>query len=1055
MRQYAFLVLLLLSVLASSKSNGQEYYSINGSDNITEVVRNGLNNIPHLQASGVSGNLTHILAINNTGASFGVIGTFSVSTLTVNMPDGKSFNYHFNGTDAFICNELPSGTSMGRIGGHAVYLTVSSASALGENIVVKNPASITIAFSYENKQYYGKIPLERLTKYGTVRGKDGNLSFAGTDKEVANIMAVQPYASLSVSGITTISSNGYVRAVERVRADYSNWLEQQKAQTNSSSAQGTTPTLTASSSATSQVTNSQNKSTTAQSNSGSNKASNDIYDKAETAGKTLEQMEYEREAYQRQQQEKLQQATNPGGYYMEKSGVNAYFDAQHARLNKEAAEKEAREEREWLAKKRREEREYREAQQREEEYRKQREAENKRIASEQKQTKDSHYAALGGEANFNAKRKTFSANAAKKMETISYALSEVKAPFIWLDPFDNCSYVKVIETIQASKLSFFKKSMLIQDILKIRDEHHYFYQQNSYDGAYKITGRDLKNYSCGNYLDVVWRLKNSFYDEDYKSYTDYTFGSLNNGIGYYWMKNDKESQYNGIKTDFGEDIKALDISFWGTNADQLYNWMWSEFHVKRKKWSDGELSNYKNKKTLFGEEFKKEEQRFIDFLLLRRKHLLSTPDTDFKLAYFTYKAGKMNEAIHYFKTYVFRKFGSFENMRNYYMKTDFKKGSYDLKPYIESGSIDEQVFPQIFMAAIIYYQAGEYDKAQQITQTITYNTSLNLANSHQNQEKMAILKGFEALLYDCYFEQEKWQYIYLPKTDKEFKDTNFGNNNISVMKAYAALKSGNEKWAKKIFSETYNFYSKKITYSRQLKSVRDYPTFHGTKPQVEAYKYLIEKLYPKFYPEIKTDTRNYTLITYNENYGGHYGALKIDSYNNAAKSVPLIFEPSNLKENLQWLEVKNQLLTARDKTTMEQAFAFCHEYFSTHSFDKNEEDLAFLQQYYSIGIALGKFYEVMPAMLVLADLSELSKEKSLEFQLVKLMTEPVPYGDNGGVNPKDKKHETLVGSLKTLNELCIKDSKALDELQSYLMLWESYGFTAPQTIYLYLIAMRK
>src|SRR5690606_28957768 len=181
---------------------------------------------------------------------------------------------------------------------------------------------------------------------------------------------------------------------------------------------------------------------TAQSNSGSNKASNDIYDKAETAGKTLEQMEYEREAYQRQQQEKLQQATNPGGYYMEKSGVNAYFDAQHARLNKEAAEKEAREEREWLAKKRREEREYREAQQREEEYRKQREAENKRIASEQKQTKDSHYAALGGEANFNAKRKTFSANAAKKMETISYAPSEIKGTIIWLNPLCQLSYGK-------------------------------------------------------------------------------------------------------------------------------------------------------------------------------------------------------------------------------------------------------------------------------------------------------------------------------------------------------------------------------------------------------------------------------------------------------------------------------------------------------------------------------------------------------------------------------------------------------------------------------------
>ncbi|WP_417358014.1 hypothetical protein [Flavobacterium sp.] len=125
--------------------------------------------------------------------------------------------------------------------------------------------------------------------------------------------------------------------------------------------------------------NQSNKNTASKNTSNSNTTSNS--NRKEETTKTYEQMLYEREVYQRQQKEKLQQATNPGGYYMEKSGVNAYFDAQNERIKKEYAEKEAREEREWLARKRREEAEERRLQQEYEERRRKEEIFSNKIKS--------------------------------------------------------------------------------------------------------------------------------------------------------------------------------------------------------------------------------------------------------------------------------------------------------------------------------------------------------------------------------------------------------------------------------------------------------------------------------------------------------------------------------------------------------------------------------------------------------------------------------------------------------------------------------------------------
>src|SRR5690606_23574113 len=108
------------------------------------------------------------------------------------------------------------------------------------------------------------------------------------------------------------------------------------------------PALTSTSTTTGKTATSQRKSTpSSQSSSKSNSASKDVYKKAEEAGKTLRQMEYEREAYIRQQREKLKYATNPGAYYLEESGAWDSYNKLIDQIEQRDRKSEEQLDREW------------------------------------------------------------------------------------------------------------------------------------------------------------------------------------------------------------------------------------------------------------------------------------------------------------------------------------------------------------------------------------------------------------------------------------------------------------------------------------------------------------------------------------------------------------------------------------------------------------------------------------------------------------------------------------------------------------------------------------
>lgn len=131
--------------------------------------------------------------------------------------------------------------------------------------------------------------------------------------------------------------------------------------------------------------NTSNKTTTKKATTSQNKSTTVTRPKTiGNTGKTYEQLEYEKRLYQRQQKEKLQRAIDPGGYAMEKSGANAFFQAQRDQIEAKYAAKRAREERERREDERAERERRRRERIREEKYRREQEALNIKRAEEQR-----------------------------------------------------------------------------------------------------------------------------------------------------------------------------------------------------------------------------------------------------------------------------------------------------------------------------------------------------------------------------------------------------------------------------------------------------------------------------------------------------------------------------------------------------------------------------------------------------------------------------------------------------------------------------------------------
>lgn len=882
---------------------------------------------------------------------------------------------------------------------------------------------------------------------------------------------------------------------------------------NNGSTSVSSPILTStspSSTQTNKTNTTQNKNTTSTQNTKkANTASNDIYNKAEQAGKTLEQMEYEREAYQRQQKEKLQQATNPGGYYMEKSGLNAYFDAQHERLNKEAAEKETREEREWLAKKRREERAYREAQQKAEEWRnnKQEELKNKR------ESRLAEYNTKGGETNYNFKYKAWKTYATQEMHQINTFLTRYGSYAIGFQyPENNCEYVEAIQYIQNATMPNDYKDILIRNVLKIRYEYYKFYMDNAYIYENWKTNRDNLYYNtsyatCGNYLDdIASTIKKG------KEYSGYGYieniGAMEFEIKAYdelnltsWEKNPRIPIGSvNVTASYKDEIKASDIHIKDKDLSSKGS-VWESFHLKPYKWSQGFYSPSITRKksdnvVLWNqpEAIKSEMEKYLSYYDIKRTFRLNSIPDELRMAWFNYHTGNHESAYNHYMRYITLAYGSFQ---------EFKKASNEkdiIHTSIFNSSYGDDKNLSTLLGAVLFMEAGLYDDA---FHQLDLLKTLNIDNkSTYGNTRNAITEAIEKLSNQIYYRKGAYSNIKLPKDEVQIKEDfkyidqlfdpvvpstskrsmstaekKFAQGNSKVMyllfkdypiKAHALLKLGNEKMAKKLFEPIYKYSLKKGSFS-------------GTNVDIEAFKEVVNMLYPSSKDKIQYklisgyDVTNLILFTYEKGpnkdiylnindidipQGFTQFDLEYFIYNKTHNHTKA-FNPnyisktlSDLDKNDEWEVLKTQISKHNgSKQDLEKLYNQMDALFKSAKLEPNDEALEFLTIYIQFGVALAKFYDMVPVIAEKQRLFPESKNTMVEENLAVLMS---PRSLNSG----DSLNEYLISKSKNgmftafprkeYFENEVKNSEHLkNALNTYLSIWSRDKVASPMIPYLY------
>ena len=903
-------------------------------------------------------------------------------------------------------------------------------------------------------------------------------------------------------------------------ADKANKAEQERLKNestetnNNGSISGSSPVLTStspSSTQTNKTTTAQNKNTASTQNvSKSSTASNDIYDKAEQAGKTLEQMEYEREAYQRQQKEKLQQATNPGGYYMEKSGLNAYFDAQHERLNKEAAEKEAREEREWLAQKRREERAYREAQQKAEEWRNNKQAELKN----KRESRLADYNAKGGETNYNFKYNAWKTYATQEMHQINKFLTRYGSYAIGFQyPENNCEYVEAIEYIQNATMPNDYKDILIRNVLKIRYEYYKFYMDNAYINENWKTNRDNLYYNtsyatCGNYLDdMASTIKKG------KEYSGYGYieniGAMEFEIKAYdelhltdWEKNPRIPMGSvNVTASYKDEIKASDIHIKDKDLSSKGS-VWENFHLKPYKWSQGYFSPSITRKKSDNvilwhqpEAIKSEIDKYLSYYDIKQTYRLNSIPDELRMAWFNYHTGHYESAYNHYMRYITLAYGSFH---------EFKKASNERDIIhthgIFNSSYGEDPSLATLLGAVLFMEAGLYDEA---FHQLDLLRTLNIDNkSIYGNTRNAISETIEKLSNQMYYRMGAYNKMTLPKDEAQIKEElkyidnlfdpvvpstskrtmstaekKFAQGNSKVMylhfkdypiKAHALLKLGNEKMSKKLFDPIYKYSLKKGSFS-------------GTNVDIEAFKEVVHTLYPSSKDKIQYklilgyDVSNLILFTYGKGpnkdiylninvidipQGFTQFDLEYFTYNKTP-SHSKIFNPnyisktlSDLSNNADWETLKAHISNHNGvKQDFEELYNQMEALYKSVRLEPNDEALEFLTNYIQIGVALAKFYDMVPVIAEKQRLFPESKNTMVEENLTVLMSpRSLNSGDalNEYLTSKSKNGMFTASPGKEYFENEVKNSEHLKSaLNTYLSIWSRDKVASPMIPYLY------
>ncbi|ATL49086.1 hypothetical protein COR50_18990 [Chitinophaga caeni] len=380
-RHTVCLFILLIQWIPRANAQSDGAFSIGGADNLLESFRQSMNDIPNVRAGGVSATIDHRM-IAYSSVKVAVYGHISIAYLDVTMPDGKVFRYNWNNTRARFETDAfykAFGENYKNIWENNIayfsraVMVVTDASCLGGKVKLNGQSQTVVTLTFNSLDpvinWYGAVPYELLKPIGTQTNSKGERYYSGSQRDVNNLVAVKPFVSLSSSGLRDTEFNSLKSTVERIRKAYAKakgdaaTASAKASNTAAKSSPGIVLKSSSSNSGGSTIHNGSKNGSNKSSASSTSKNTNASAAKSSSSaqksgsnyskGKSYQDYEAERRAYQRQQQEKMAAAVNPGGYAMQKSGVNAYFNNQMARLNREADEKARKEEARYRAEERR------------------------------------------------------------------------------------------------------------------------------------------------------------------------------------------------------------------------------------------------------------------------------------------------------------------------------------------------------------------------------------------------------------------------------------------------------------------------------------------------------------------------------------------------------------------------------------------------------------------------------------------------------------------------------------------------------------------------------
>lgn len=1073
MKKHFLSFLLTFSVMLAWGQQGR--YFIGGTDNIASAVRQSLNAIQHLKPGPVSGSFQHYADIYPGGMNFFIKGRMTLNYLDITMPDGKVFRYDFDVKEnGFRCKALPQGyVSVIQTTHLAVEITDARSIGMAVDLLKGTPV-FPLYGEAKNTNTYGAIPHEKLNNFGTTEYQN-KLVYTGQLREINKILAIKPTVSVTAGGLAPDAIARLKKDVEWIRDAYTKMNQQKTAASKPASSGGGGGITLTSTKLPSTAKSSSSSAAKSPSGSSAGKPATGAKTAGATSGsgtgttKTYQDYEAERKAYQRQQQEKLQQAVNPGGYYLQKSGATAYFDAQIAKINREQAAKDAREEREWEATQRR---------RRAEQARKEREAaewKRNNIARHQqgRDKRKEDYNARGGDANYTARFNQWKAQAVNSIAQVNKFLimhKGQKLPYSY--PQNNCDYVKAIIDISNSAMPGNHKTILIGNVLALRNEYYRFYIDNAFiynewDVGYDDLSRSVQHGPCGNYLDAI---ASSVGFSKYGSFgraEEYVIRNTAYKSGYaFWEKGNYKIPMGmfPVAASYKEEAKKAGLTMHPSHLtiDQV----WLKFHKKPFNWSRGPERNMKDasygyddginytSKILWSDPVQRKEEigKYLDFYDLKRKFSLNAVEDEVRMMFFNYHVGKYRNAYDHFMRYVVLSHGDMAGFMQ-----EAKRGlEIPLLSHDEKKGIAYHV---PLLGAVLFIETEQYDKALQLLNALQ---SANTANkSSYLHTPRAVNEAIARLANQLYYRKGEYDKMTLPKDEAQVKaafksiDRLFdpivpskGVRELSSaeqrkfqgaskkayldsrdyhLQAMALIKQGNTKLAKKVMAPIYKYY-KKIG------------TFYGSQTDIDAFREVMGVLYPG-----DKDKIQYKLSTgydiFNRGLDVYLKGPSKDLYlktNNLESPDYINNTPLDLSANAEWKAIFGRLSKHDGSRQMLTAlYDDLSRLYHTGRIVKNEEAGVFFTAFIQIGLALGKFHETLPLMAEYRDVYD-GKGLVLEGKLLQAMW---------------PQRESAIIKNAAIKEFFEKELSARPEYKSALKMytgkWSNFGIFSPGMAYLY------